>query len=194
MVLIRHRITHPGDRPVLLIKWAHTPFVEWSWNLDYQTGPRILVGYLCMGVYDLWFNWRAYCLNDNFYVHGVMTSYQVADIISLTVNWHLPMFFVANELLPVSGSLQSRTVVAENLPEDHSIESMEQLFGKVGKYVNDFPHLLYLEGDVLVLSMCLFIFVDLFHIPSKQHNWLILKWNLQCKDGPHLSARGCQWS
>ncbi len=27
---------------------------------------------------------------------------------------------------------QSRTVVAENLPEDHSIESMEQLFGKVG--------------------------------------------------------------
>jgi La-related protein 7 len=28
--------------------------------------------------------------------------------------------------------VQSRTVVAENLPEDHSIESMEQLFGKVG--------------------------------------------------------------
>ena len=27
---------------------------------------------------------------------------------------------------------QSRTVVAENLPEDHSIESMEQLFGRVG--------------------------------------------------------------
>lgn len=27
---------------------------------------------------------------------------------------------------------QSRTVVAENLPEGHSIESMEVLFGKVG--------------------------------------------------------------
>ncbi|XP_024374414.1 la-related protein 6A isoform X1 [Physcomitrium patens] len=28
--------------------------------------------------------------------------------------------------------IQARTVVAENLPEDHSIESLEQLFGKVG--------------------------------------------------------------
>jgi La-related protein 7 len=28
--------------------------------------------------------------------------------------------------------VQSRTVVAENLPVDHSVESMEQLFGKVG--------------------------------------------------------------
>jgi La-related protein 7 len=28
--------------------------------------------------------------------------------------------------------VQARTVVAENLPEDHSIETMEQLFGKVG--------------------------------------------------------------
>lgn len=27
---------------------------------------------------------------------------------------------------------QARTVVAENLPEDHSNESLEQLFGKVG--------------------------------------------------------------
>jgi La-related protein 7 len=27
---------------------------------------------------------------------------------------------------------QSRTVVAENLPEDHSLESMEQFFGRVG--------------------------------------------------------------
>jgi hypothetical protein len=27
---------------------------------------------------------------------------------------------------------QSRTVVAENLPEDHFVESMEQLFGRVG--------------------------------------------------------------
>ena len=27
---------------------------------------------------------------------------------------------------------QSRTVVAENLPKDHSVESVEELFGKVG--------------------------------------------------------------
>ncbi len=31
--------------------------------------------------------------------------------------------------------VQARTVVAENLPADHSIETIEQLFGKVGKYV-----------------------------------------------------------
>uniref|UniRef100_A0A7I4FJP2 HTH La-type RNA-binding domain-containing protein n=1 Tax=Physcomitrium patens TaxID=3218 RepID=A0A7I4FJP2_PHYPA len=31
-----------------------------------------------------------------------------------------------------SEEVQARTVVAENLPEEHSIESMEQLFGKVG--------------------------------------------------------------
>lgn len=29
-------------------------------------------------------------------------------------------------------ALQSRTVVAENLPEEHSIESVEQLFSTVG--------------------------------------------------------------
>lgn len=40
--------------------------------------------------------------------------------------------FIILSLLAFVCVEQARTVVAENLPEDHSIESMEQLFRKVG--------------------------------------------------------------
>jgi hypothetical protein len=52
--------------------------------------------------------------------------------------------------------MQSRTVVAENLPEDHSHQNLEKIFGVVGRYI--YIYIYVGSGNLVINSLLVHVF------------------------------------
>jgi hypothetical protein len=52
--------------------------------------------------------------------------------------------------------MQSRTVVAENLPEDHSHQNLEKIFGVVGRYI--YIYIYVGPGNLVINSLLVHVF------------------------------------
>jgi hypothetical protein len=54
--------------------------------------------------------------------------------------------------------MQSRTVVAENLPEDHSHQNLEKIFGVVGRYIYIYIYIYVGSGNLVINSLLVHVF------------------------------------
>jgi hypothetical protein len=54
--------------------------------------------------------------------------------------------------------MQSRTVVAENLPEDHSHQNLEKIFGVVGRYIYIYIYIYGGSGNLVINSLLVHVF------------------------------------